>query len=102
MDNEITITDSRAQSRYEARNADGHLMGFVDYRLTGTTIAFLHAETFPDYRGKGVASKIATKSLDDARHAGLKVKPACPYYRQFVAEHDEYSDLVSAGGPDSL
>jgi predicted GNAT family acetyltransferase len=102
MENEIGVEDAKERSRYEARDADGTLMGFVNYQLSGTTIAFLHAETLPAYRGRGVAGKIAIKSLDGAREAGLRVKPACPFYQGFLEEHPEYSDLVDADGPVSL
>jgi len=97
MENEISIVDAKEQSRYEAHDAAGELMGFVDYRLEGTAIAFLHAETMPDFRGRGVAGKIATKSLDDARDAGLRVRPLCPYYEDFLQEHKEYAELVDDG-----
>jgi uncharacterized protein len=96
MDNEITIADARESSRYEARDAEGNLMGFVDYKLHDSVIAFRHAETLPEFRGRGVAGKIATKSLDDARDAGLRVKPACPFYQDFLKDHTEYADLVDA------
>jgi predicted GNAT family acetyltransferase len=96
MENEIAITDAKDASRYEARDADGNLMGFVDYKLFGSVIAFRHAETLPEYQGHGVASKIATKSLDDARDAGMRVRPACPYYQDFLKKHTEYADLVDA------
>ncbi|WP_328994446.1 N-acetyltransferase [Kribbella sp. NBC_01245] len=102
MENEITVGDSREHSRYEAHDADGNLMGFADYRLSGATITFVHAETLPEYRGRGVAGRIARKSLDDAREAGLRVKPACPFYRDYLSEHQEYADLVDADGPDTL
>ena len=26
---------------------------------------------------------------------GLRVKPACPYYQDYLAKHTEYADLVS-------
>ncbi|WP_433022774.1 GNAT family N-acetyltransferase [Kribbella sp. CA-294648] len=96
MENEIAITDAKDASRYEARDSEGNLMGFVDYQLSGDVIAFRHAETLPEYRGRGVAGRIATKSLDDARDAGLRVNPSCPYYQDFLKEHTEYADLVVA------
>jgi predicted GNAT family acetyltransferase len=102
MENEIGVEDAKERSRYEAHDADGNLMGFVNYQLSGTTITFLHSETLPAYRGRGVAGKVAIKSLDDAREAGLRVKPACPYYQGFLEKHPEYSDLLDAGGPVSL
>ncbi|MEU4608614.1 GNAT family N-acetyltransferase [Kribbella sp. NPDC023972] len=98
MENEINVVDAGERSRYEALDADGNLMGFVDYALHPGVIIFLHAETLPDYRGRGVAGQIATKSLDDARALGLRVKPACPFYQDFLEEHTEYADLVKRPG----
>lgn len=94
MENEITVVDAKDHSRYEAHAADGTLMGFVDYKLYPGVISFLHAETLPEFRGRGVAGTIATKSLDDARALGLRVKPACTFYQSFLEEHTEYADLV--------
>ncbi|GAB3925073.1 hypothetical protein GCM10029976_017820 [Kribbella albertanoniae] len=90
------MVDAKERSRYEALDADGNLMGFVDYALHPGVISFLHAETLPDFRGRGVAGRIAVQSLDDARALGLRVKPACPYYQDFLAKHTEYADLVDA------
>jgi predicted GNAT family acetyltransferase len=98
MEKQINIVDAKDRSRYEAHDADGNLMGFVDYKLHPGVIAFLHAETLPEFRGRGVAGRIATKSLDDARALGLRVKPACPFYREFLAEHAEYADLAKLPG----
>ncbi|MEU8221757.1 GNAT family N-acetyltransferase [Kribbella sp. NPDC048915] len=96
MENDITVVDAKDHSRYEAHDADGTLMGFVDYRLQPGVIIFRHAETLPEFRGRGVAGTIAAKSLDDARALGLRVKPACPFYQDYLAGHTEYADLVEA------
>ena len=98
MENEINVVDAKDRSRYEAVDSEGNLMGFVDYKLYPGVITFLHAETLPDFRGRGVAGQIATKSLDDARALGLRVKPACPFYQEFLEENPEYADLVKREG----
>jgi uncharacterized protein len=98
MENEISVVDAKERSRYEALDTGGNLMGFVDYKLFPGVISFLHAETLPEYRGRGVAGRIATKSLDDARALGLRVKPACPFYQEYLEEHPEYADLVKRAG----
>ena len=59
MENEITVADAKEGSRYEARDAGGTLMGFVDYHLHPGVITFVHAETLPEFRGRGVAGRIA-------------------------------------------
>lgn len=94
METEIRVVDVPARGRYEAQAANGELMGFSNYRLSGGIIAFTHAETLPAFRGKGVAATVAAKSLDAARDAGLRVKPACPFYEEFIADHPQYADLV--------
>ncbi|MGZ0146260.1 GNAT family N-acetyltransferase [Kribbella sp. WER1] len=94
MENEITVADAKERSRYEAHDADGTLMGFVDYRLHPGVITFVHAETLPEFRGRGVAGAIAARSLDDARALCLQVKPACPFYQSYLEDHPEYADLV--------
>ncbi|TWD83903.1 hypothetical protein FB561_5072 [Kribbella amoyensis] len=96
MDNEFRVVDNPSLHRYEARDADDNLMGFVDYRRTERAIVFRHAETLPEYQGRGVAGRIAGQSLDEARAAGLRVKPACPFYLDYLSKHPEYADLVEA------
>jgi uncharacterized protein len=91
----IRVVDARDRSRYEALDAEGSLMGYADYRLTANTISFTHAETLPSYRGRGVAATIAEISLTDARDAGLRVRPDCPFYATFIEEHPQYADLVA-------
>ncbi len=98
MENEISVVDAKDRSRYEAVDSEGNLMGFVDYRLHPGVISFLHAETLPEFRGQGVAGRIATQSLDDARALGLRVKPLCPFYIDFLTDHTEYADLVKREG----
>ncbi len=90
----ITVVDVPERNRYEALDEEGNLMGFAEYRLTDRAIRFEHAETLPAYRGRGVAGIVARKTLADARDAGLRVIPVCPYYETFIEEHPEYADLV--------
>ncbi|TDO45365.1 hypothetical protein EV643_113138 [Kribbella sp. VKM Ac-2527] len=94
MENEFSVVDATSHSRYEARDGADALMGFVNYRRTDSAIIFLHAETLPEFQGRGVAGQIAAKSLADARAAGLRIKPACPYYIEYLKKHPEYDDLV--------
>jgi len=101
MENEISVVDAKDHSRYEAHDASGALMGFVDYRLHPGVISFVHAETLPDFRGRGVAGSIAVKSLEDARALGLRVKPLCPFYQEYLAQHPEYDDLVKRPGEEA-
>lgn len=78
-------------SRYSA-TVDGAL-AVADYHRQGNVIAFTHTEVPPQIKGRGVASALARRALDDARAAGNKVIPACEFFRHYMASHPEYDDL---------
>src|SRR5437899_2636648 len=89
------VTDAPAAKRYEAR-VDGELAGVAEYIRTHDVIAFVHTEVDPSYEGRGVGAALVKASLDEARAAGLKVLPVCPFYARWISRHPEYQDLVYA------
>ena len=84
------------QSRYSAR-VDGAL-AVAEYQRRGNTIAFTHTEVPPEIEGRGVASAIARRALDDARAEGSRVLPRCAFFAKYMEDHPEYNDLL-AGSP---
>lgn len=90
-----SITDRHEHHQYELA-IDGKLAAWIHYRMHGEdTIELVHTEVKPGHEGQGLASKIATFALDDARARGLKVIPSCSYIASFVQRHAEYRELVS-------
>jgi predicted GNAT family acetyltransferase len=89
------VRDNPGESRYEIR-VDDEVAGFSTYRLTGSSIAFIHTEVLERFGGQGLANRLVTEELDDARRRGLAVQPFCPLVRQFIADHPDYLDLVPA------
>jgi hypothetical protein len=75
---------------------DDRVVGHTDYRLDGDRQVFVHTEIDPAYRGRDLAERLVTVALDDARENGMQVVPQCPYVAQFIEEHPEYADLVTA------
>ena len=90
---EVIRNDER--SRYEIL-VDGAVVGFSDYRLRADRQVFAHTEIDPEFRGRDLAAALVQASLDDARANGYRVVPRCPYVKEFIDEHPEYQDLVSA------
>jgi uncharacterized protein len=88
-----SVTGNPAKMRYEIHE-DGEVAAHISYAREGKTIIFLHTETDPRFRGQGVAGRLVSASLDDARKRGLEVLPCCPYMRDWIAAHPEYADLV--------
>jgi predicted GNAT family acetyltransferase len=89
-----TITDNTEARRYEAR-VDGALAGWVEYGRVEARIVALHTEVLPQYGGRGIASALVRRVLDDARAAGQKVTPRCPFFVAHFERHPEDTDLIS-------
>jgi predicted GNAT family acetyltransferase len=89
------ILDHPERHRYELA-IDGKKAAEIVYHMRGPgTIELVHTEVQPGCEGQGLASKLATFALDDARQRGLKVIPSCSYIGAFVGKHPEYADLLS-------
>ena len=87
----VHVTHEPEQSRYTA-TVDGAL-AVASYHRQGDVLAFTHTEVPSEIEGRGVASALARRALDDARAAGTKVIPACAFFAHYMDEHPEYEDL---------
>ena len=88
------ITDNVEARRYEAR-LDGELAGWVEYGRVAGRIVALHTEVPPEFGGRGIASALVRRVLDDARAAGQTVTPRCPFFAAHFERHPEDADLNS-------
>ena len=91
---EIDVVDHPEAHRYEARAADGAVLGFSKYRVEGDTVVFTHTEVDDAQEGQGVGSRLVRGALDDVRAGGRRIRPLCPFVRAYVDRHPEYTDLV--------
>ena len=87
------ITDNPDQQRYEIR-VDDELAGFVQYRRREGLIARTHTEIDTRFEGRGLASQLIAAVLDEARVAGVRVFPFCPFVNGYISRHPAYVDLV--------
>lgn len=90
-DSSINVQHEPEQSRYSA-TVDGQ-QAVADYQRQGNVIAFTHTEVPAAIGGRGVASALARRALDDARQMGAQVVPSCQFFARFMDEHPEYDDL---------
>ena len=90
----IEIVDNPAERRYEAK-VEGRLAGIVEYgRVAGRLVA-LHTEVLPEFGGRGIGSALVRRVLADAREAGVKVTPRCPFFVAHFERHPEDHDLLA-------
>ncbi|TGJ98824.1 N-acetyltransferase [Leptospira langatensis] len=70
---------------------EAHLM----YREIGAGIWDLYHTFVPsEFRGQGIASKLAEKALNEARKLGKKIIPNCSYVQTYLKRHPEFADLA--------
>lgn len=89
----VVVADNPSSSRFEI-SVDGSLAGYATYRDLRPARALDHTEIAAEYEGMGLASTLIRFALDEARTAGRKVLPFCPFVRGFIERHPDYLDLV--------
>jgi uncharacterized protein len=87
------VRANEEKSRYEI-HVDGQLAGFTRYRLHGERADFVHTEIGDEFGGRGLATELIRAALDDARRRGWQVMPYCEFVKGFIANNDDYLDLV--------
>jgi uncharacterized protein len=93
MSNEDLVRDNPTKSRFEVHVGDS--VAFLTYRdLASGARVFLHTEVPPPVEGHGIGTRLVKGALDDARSAGRRVVPKCPFVADFIARHPEYQPLV--------
>jgi uncharacterized protein len=97
---QLTIVDNADERRYEARIGD-QLAGWVEYGRVQSRLIALHTEVPPEFGGRGIASALVRRVLDDARAAGLTVTPRCPFFKAHFQRHPEDGDLLAQSSPES-
>jgi len=90
---QVSIVDNLDATRYEVL-LGGEVAGHVDYRRGPGNINFLSTEIRQGYEGRGLAGRLASTALDDARERGVRVTLSCPFMSGYVERHPEYADLI--------
>lgn len=92
----MQIANHPERHRYELE-IDGRKAAEIVYHMHGAgAIDLEHTVVQPGFEGRGLAGKIATFALEDARSRGLKVITTCSYIQGFLRKHPEYADLVTS------
>ncbi len=90
---DVTVRENADLNRFELL-LDGEPAGLAAYRVRDGVTVITHSEVDPAYRGRGLGSELAGRTLDALRAQGARILPACPFFAAYVAEHPEYADLV--------
>lgn len=89
---EEQIRNNEEDWRYELE-ADG-AVAELQYDLEDGRVVFTHTAVPRALEGRGIAGRLVTYALDDARRRNLQVVAQCPYVAKYIQKHPEYADLV--------
>lgn len=91
----VTVTNNESASRYEVFDG-GRFAGFAAYRLEDGVVVLHETVVRPEFGGRGLARALIARALADARAAGARVRPVCPFVRATIArDPEQYLDLVA-------
>lgn len=97
---DATVVDSFERQRYELL-IGGEVAGVLHYRRHGDRIELMHTEIEQSFSGRGLASRLASAALQDARSRATPVDPSCPFVIGYLERHPEYADLLATPTADS-
>lgn len=89
----LAVKNNEAASRFEAA-VDGHT-AIAAYQRDADRIIFTHTEVSAELQGRGVGGQLVKAALEQARAAGWRVVPQCPFVADYIAKHAEYQALVA-------
>lgn len=91
---EITLQEDGSKGRYSIRAEDGAEAEMTFVRSGADTIIIDHTLVPDAFRGQGVGLKLVQRGVDDARAAGKKIIPLCPFAAAQFKRHPEWADVL--------
>lgn len=92
---EITREDTDSKGRYVFRLGDQPDAEMTFSKAGDSLIIIDHTEVPDALRGTGAGVALVTRGVEDARAAGLKILPLCPFAAAQFKRHPEWGDVLS-------
>lgn len=91
---ELTLLENTDDGRFEVRDPEGQVAGFIDYLRAAQSMILVHTEVSEQFKGQGVGSRLVRATLDALQDEGITVVNECPFIQQFLARHPGEYDWV--------
>ncbi|MEU4157464.1 NAD(+)/NADH kinase [Actinoplanes sp. NPDC026670] len=85
---DAVVVDSFERHRYEVQ-ISGEVIGTLEYSIRTGQIELLNTEIDQAFSGRGLAGRLASAALADARSRDLTVIATCPYVAGYLERHSE-------------
>lgn len=85
---EFEVVNNLENNQFEIRRND--LIARIPYSIKDDSIGLLQTHVPDEWRGKGLAKKMAECALNYAKENNLRVIPYCPFIAKYIDEHPEW------------
>ncbi len=92
---EYELIDNEGAKRYEL-HVDEHRPR-VEYIKVAGKIYLTHTEVPKALEGKGIASQLVRKVLEEVKRNDWELVPLCPFVAMYIKRHPEWKSLVLKG-----
>ena len=90
----IELEDNGSKGRYFLRAPSGEEAEMTFTRIGEHQIIIDHTEVPEAFRGQGAGVRLVTRAVEDARAAGKKIIPLCPFAAAQFRRHQEWADVL--------
>jgi uncharacterized protein len=91
MSGEVSLEENGSKGRYVFRGEGSEEAEMTFSRVNEHLIIIDHTEVPDAFRGQGVGVKLVTRAVEDARAAGTKIIPLCPFASAQFKRHPEWA-----------
>lgn len=90
----IALEEGETKGRYVYR--DGGEEAEMTYSKAGAALLIIDHTEVPDaFRGQGVGAALVARAVADARAAGRKILPLCPFAAGQFRKHPEWAEVLN-------
>jgi len=91
--NAIEVVHNRERRRFEVQLGDQ--IAELSYHMVNDAYAMTHTGVPVEFRGRGIADRLAEAALDHAQAEGRQVIPMCSFIQTYIRRHKKYAGLVA-------
>lgn len=96
MDNlDIKLEETDTKGRYVVHGPEGAVAEMTFSKLGADKIIIDHTGVPDAFRGQGVGAALVARGVADARAAGKKIIPLCPFAAAQFRRHPEWADVLA-------
>jgi predicted GNAT family acetyltransferase len=92
----VELSENESKGRYTLRAPSGALAEMTFSKVGAGMIIIDHTEVPDVFRGQGAGVRLVTRAVEDARAAGKKIIPLCPFANAQFRRHPEWADVLKS------